>query len=67
MPGRPVRGTAKAPANVLMIKLDSNFAFVERRTVSAGTGYVEGYVTGLKSDSKYSYLTYNHVKLGAEF
>jgi hypothetical protein len=55
------------PANVLLVKLDANFAFVESRTVSAESGYADGYVTGLKADSKYFYLTYNHVKLGTEF
>lgn len=55
------------PANLLIVKLDSNFGFVESRTVSAETGYTEGYVTGLRSDSKYFYVTYNHVKLGTEF
>ncbi|MBI5236527.1 MAG: hypothetical protein HY886_09820 [Deltaproteobacteria bacterium] len=55
------------PANLLIVKLDSNFGFVESRTVSAETGYTEGYVTGLRSDGKYFYVTYNHVKLGTEF
>jgi len=55
------------PANLLIVKLDSNFGFVESKTVSAETGYTEGYVTGLRSDSKYFYVTYNHVKLGTEF
>jgi hypothetical protein len=55
------------PANLLIVKLDANFAFVESKTVSAEPGYTEGYVTGLQSDSKYFYVTYNHVKLGTEF
>jgi hypothetical protein len=54
------------PANLLIVKLDSSFGFVESRTVSAETGNTEGYVTGLRSDSKYFYVTYNHVKLGTE-
>lgn len=55
------------PANVLLVKLDANFVFVESGTVSAESGYADGYVTGLKADSRYFYLTYNHVKLGMEF
>jgi len=55
------------PANILMVKLDSNFGVVDCKTVSTEAGYTDGYVTGLRTDSKYFYLTYNHVKLGTEF
>ena len=55
------------PADLLIVKLDANFDFVGSKTVSAEPGYTEGYVTGLKPDSKYFYVTYNHVKLGTEF
>ncbi|MBI5849043.1 MAG: Ig-like domain-containing protein [Nitrospirae bacterium] len=55
------------PASLLMVRMDPNFSVKDSRIVSAEAGYTEGYVTGFKSDSKYFYLTYNHVKIGTEF
>jgi len=56
-----------APSDILMIKLDRMWNVKESKIVAKQEGYTEGYVTGLKSDDKYFYVTYNQVILGKEF
>lgn len=56
-----------APSDILVVKLDKNFKAVETKIIASESGYTEAYVTGLKTDDQYFYITYNQVVLGKEF
>lgn len=56
-----------APSDVLMVRLDKNWNVKESKIIAQEEGYTEAYVTGLESDNKYFYVTYNQVILGKEF
>lgn len=51
------------PADVIVLKLDKDFKVVEKKTIASDPGYTDAYVTGLKSDGKYFYVTYNKVSV----
>jgi len=56
-----------APSDIIIVKLDRNWNVKESKIIAQEEGYTEGYVTGLKSDGEYFYVTYNQVILGKEF
>jgi hypothetical protein len=56
-----------APSDIIIVKLDRNWNVKESKIIAQDEGYTEGYVTGLKSDGEYFYITYNQVILGKEF
>ncbi len=56
-----------APSDILMVRLDKDWRVKEAKIIASEPGYTEAYVTGLKSDANYLYVTYNQVILGKEF
>ena len=54
------------PSDVLVVELDESWNVISRTLIADEPAYTETYVTGLKSDGRYFYVTYCQVILDQE-